>query len=495
MTHEPFDARDLTADPDTTVTWRPRATAHDLPAGHRPMPVVDGEDPLRGDASATWTGTGIGSPSGAAAFLEPPLGRGASTRGITPRGGCGARGRASSVTGMKRIVRAAAAAALACSLALSAGTAAGAAEAGAGVGAHGGGADRAAVAPLALPVPTGPHPVGSTVLPLVDRSRTDPWVPTADGRRLMVTLHYPAARAGGGTPAPYATREEARRVAEGLGLGGAVPADVLAATRTHSRTGVRPAPGRRPLVLLSPGFSVSRWTLTHLAEDLASRGYVVASVDHAYESYGITLPGGETLPCVACAALDEEGVPGGVVTATRAADMRFVLDRLTGPRPAWRHAGVIDARRIGMAGHSMGGASATATMAADRRVDAGVNMDGAFWEDLPAEGLRGRPFLLLGTDETHRPGGPDATWDRMWPRLDGWRRWLTVTGSTHGTFSDFPLIERHFGLPGPDLAADRAVALTRTYVAAFFDRHLRGASGGLFGGPSPDHPEVRFQNP
>ncbi|WP_189834175.1 alpha/beta hydrolase family protein [Streptomyces zaomyceticus] len=344
-----------------------------------------------------------------------------------------------------------------------------------------------------LPAPTGPYSVGSTVLPLVDRSRTDPWVPTADGRALMVTLHYPAARTGIGRPAPYATREEARLLAEQLGPG--VSGDVLARTRTHSRTDARPAPGRRPLVLLSPGFSVSRWTLTHLAEDLASRGYVVASVDHAYESYGISLPGGRTLTCVACTALDEGGVHGSVVTSTRAADMRYVLDRLTGPRPVWKHADVIDARRIGMAGHSIGGASAAGTMVADRRVDAGINMDGSFWEDLPAEGLRGRPFMMLGThDDMHLPGGIDTSWDRAWTALDGWKRWVTVAGSEHFTFSDGPVISRHFGLPQPELPTDRAVAVTRTYVAAFFDQHLRGLARPVLDGPSPANPEVHFQH-
>ncbi|MFJ7955500.1 alpha/beta hydrolase family protein [Streptomyces sp. NPDC096319] len=350
-------------------------------------------------------------------------------------------------------------------------------------------ASRAAV----LPDPTGPYAVGSTVLSLVDRSRTDPWVPSADGRALMVTLHYPAAFPGGGRPVPYATREEARLLAEQLGPG--VSGDELARTRTHSRSGVRPAPGRHPLVLLSPGFGVSRWTLTHLAEDLASRGYVVASVDHAYESYGISLPGGRVLTCVACAALDEGGVHGSVVTSTRAADMRYVLDRLTGPEPAWRYAGTIDARRVGMAGHSIGGASAATAMAADPRIDAGINMDGRFWEDLPAQGLRGRPFLMLGThDGMHLPGGQDTTWDRTWTALDGWKRWITVAGSEHFTFSDGPVIARHFGLPQPELPTDRAVAVTRTYVAAFFDTHLRGLPRPVLDGPTPGNPEVHFQH-
>ncbi|MFE6856925.1 alpha/beta hydrolase, partial [Streptomyces sp. NPDC057674] len=185
---------------------------------------------------------------------------------------------------MIRFTRAAVAALLVCSVALPAGAAAAAAPEPRPT------ATAQPARAATLPAPTGPYSVGSTVLPLVDRSRTDPWVPTADGRALMVTLHYPAA--GGGRPAPYATGEEARLLAEQLGPG--VSGDVLARTRTHSKADARPAPGRRPLVLLSPGFSVSRWTLTHLAEDLASRGYVVASVDHAYESYGISLPGGRT---------------------------------------------------------------------------------------------------------------------------------------------------------------------------------------------------------
>ncbi|MEU9093183.1 hypothetical protein [Streptomyces sp. NPDC048428] len=43
--------------------------------------------------------------------------------------------------------------------------------------------------------------------------------------------------------------------------------------------GAAPAPGRFPLVLLSPGFSMPRSTLTSIAEELARRGHVVASVE------------------------------------------------------------------------------------------------------------------------------------------------------------------------------------------------------------------------
>ncbi|MGW4206281.1 alpha/beta hydrolase family protein [Streptomyces sp. NPDC004726] len=351
-------------------------------------------------------------------------------------------------------------------------------------------------APFRLPRPTGQFGVGSSVFHLVDYSRTDPWVPSAGKRELMATVHYPAARHGFGATAPYATAEETTLLLKGIGVDSPEAAAQLSAGRTNSRADARPAKGRFPLVVLSPGFSVSRYTLTHLAEDLASRGYVVVSVDHAYESFGISMPGGRTLTCVACTALDEQGVPASVVTTTRAEDVSFVLDRLTGPGSPWRHARMIDERRVGMAGHSIGGASAATAMAGDRRVRAGVNMDGAFWEELPPGGLNGRPFMMLGTDdEVHRPGGTDSSWDRMWPTLDGWKRWLTVAGAEHGSFADFPAITEYFGMPQPPLGAERAVSVVRAYVAAFFDRHLKGVPQPLLKGPDPAHPEVKFHRP
>ncbi|WP_418960340.1 alpha/beta hydrolase family protein [Streptomyces tritici] len=356
---------------------------------------------------------------------------------------------------------------------------------------------RRAVAGPELPRPTGRWAVGRSVLHLVDRSRPDPWVPSADGRELMVTVHYPAARPGTGRPAPYASTDEVQAMLDGYGLSDSIPAAELAAMRTHSRTDARPAPGRYPLVVLSPGFTVSRYTLTALAEDLASRGYVVASVDHAYESLGIRTPDGRLLGCESCGPISEGQVPESRITSGRAQDVSYVLDRLTGRHAAWKYARTtIDRKRVGMAGHSIGGASAATAMAADGRVRAGVNMDGAFYGELPQDGMGGRPFMLLGTDdEMHRPGGKDHTWDAAWDRFGGWKRWLTVAGSDHFTFSDAPVFLDHFGVPRAPLPADRALKATRAYVAAFFDLHLKGVEQPLLDGPSSAHPEVVFHNP
>lgn len=361
-----------------------------------------------------------------------------------------------------------------------------------------------AAATLELPRPTGPYAVGAEVLHLTDHARTDPWVPEAGDRELMVSVHYPARAAGGNAAAPYMSTEEARLMLAARALDGIVPASVVSSTTTHARTGAPAARGRFPLVLLSPGFGTPRATLTSLAEDLASRGYVVASVDHAYESTGTAFPGGRVLTCAACDAA--EAAPNDAaerevlrtVSTGRAADLSFVLDRLTGAHPAWKNARMIDRHRVAAAGHSIGGSAAASAMLADPRFDAGVDMDGSFFEPVPRSGIGNRPFLMLGTDAGHHPGSLDASWDEGWRHLDGWKRWLTVKDAGHFTFTDFPELSEQLGLPvDPEaaLSGARSTRITRDYVAAFLDRHLRDLPRPLLDGPTPGNPEVVFQRP
>ena len=62
----------------------------------------------------------------------------------------------------------------------------------------------------------------------------------------------------------------------------------LSTVQTNAVSDAAPAGQQRslPLVVLSPGYTGSRSTLTVLAEDLASHGYVVTGIDHTYESLG-----------------------------------------------------------------------------------------------------------------------------------------------------------------------------------------------------------------
>jgi dienelactone hydrolase len=345
-----------------------------------------------------------------------------------------------------------------------------------------------------LPSPSGEYPVGTTSLYLNDTSRHDPWVPAAPSRELMISLWYPAG-AVGGPRAPYMTAGESQALLSGMGIID-VPGDALSRTRTNSYLDAAPV-GRsrsRPLVVLSPGFTWSRSSLTALAEDLASHGYVVVGVDHTYETFATTFPDGRVTTCDACQLQTDDF--GAQAERSRAADVSFVLDSLTGHHPVWKGSRLIDPHRIGMAGSSLGGASSAQTMVSDSRVKAGADLDGLLFAPLPARGLS-RPFLLMGQESIHSPGGIDEpSWDQNWTRLTGWRRWLVVSGSVHASFTDYDLLGQQIGLDlGSQLAGQRSVVITRRYVRAFFDQHLRGEPQPLLRRPSAAFPEVRFCAP
>ncbi|MFE3448622.1 alpha/beta hydrolase family protein [Nonomuraea sp. NPDC059194] len=340
--------------------------------------------------------------------------------------------------------------------------------------------------PATLPAPTGAHPVGTAVLYLKDVSRPDPWDPDVEARELKVTLWYPT-RQREGERAPYMTPKESELTLKGARIAG-VPYDTLSKTRTNAIENAKPSGRKLPLVVLSPGFTKPMSMLTSLAEDLASRGYVVAGIDHTYESYATTLPDGRVAECLACDSDRDPGFGTGVVRG-RAADVSFVLDQLT---TKWDGSELIDRARIAMVGQSIGGASAMAAMLKDSRVRAGINMDGTTYARIPKSGFS-RPFMFMGAPR-HIPGGRDHSWDRDWKLLTGWKRWLVLSGAEHQSFTDGPLMAGALGIRPASgvLPAARSTELTRAYVAAFLDRHLRGKRRPLLDKPSPQHPEVMF---
>ncbi|MFU0243523.1 alpha/beta hydrolase, partial [Streptomyces scabiei] len=90
-----------------------------------------------------------------------------------------------------------------------------------------------------------------------------------------------------------------------------------------------------------------------------------------------------------------------------------------------------------------------------------------------------------------------SDWAATWNRLDGWKRWLTVTGAGHFSFTDIPWLAEQLGLADPEvpLPGERGWYITRDHVRAFFDLHLRGVPQPLLNGPTASHPEVVFHQP
>ncbi|MFD4395198.1 alpha/beta hydrolase family protein [Kitasatospora sp. NPDC058478] len=342
-----------------------------------------------------------------------------------------------------------------------------------------------------VPAPTTRRTIGAASVHLVDKTRHDPWRADAASRELMATLWYPAQPARGehGEQLPYVSPEVSSALF-------GTPA--VSEVRTGVKARTVPAPGRHPVVVLSPGYGFSRTSLTALAEDLAARGYVVAALDHTYETV-VQFPDGRVETCLICDHVDDQRA--AEVTRSRAKDISFLIDRLTAPGPGLVRGLQVDRSRIGAAGHSIGGASAVEAMSEDRRIRAAANLDGDFFAPLPADGLA-RPVLLLGA-QRHAGRPATANWDETWQHLTGWKRWLDLPEAGHLSFCDMHWLVDSLGvrdqLP-PDttpeqygtIKGDRALAATRAYLGAFFDRHLLNRPSRLLDGPSAAFPEVRF---
>src|SRR5918994_1374312 len=126
----------------------------------------------------------------------------------------------------------------------------------------------------------GPHPIGVRTLRTVDPQRVDVVNTTAEGpivrydRPLTLEVWYPAALPPG-TPAGGTYRVITRDPALQATLHGQAVRDAAPLT-----TG-----GPFPLIIISHGYPGNRFLMSHLGENLATKGYVTVSIDHTDSTY------------------------------------------------------------------------------------------------------------------------------------------------------------------------------------------------------------------
>ncbi|MEU1209216.1 alpha/beta fold hydrolase [Nocardia sp. NPDC005825] len=365
---------------------------------------------------------------------------------------------------------------------------------------------------VTLPEPTGADAIGVVDLHLVDPSRHDPYVPDR-ARELMVSIWYPAADRAAMPLRPWFSEQVARAYADSLAEVGPPVAGTWAFAPSHGRVDAAAdsAGGRRPVVLFSPGLSMPREASTAQAEDLASHGFVVVAMSHTYESLAVEFPGGRLEKSVLPETTDPDRIKSRIGQAmdVRVADTRFVLDRLADlgsgadpdadghPLPA-NLTGILDLSRIAMFGHSLGGATAAQVMHDDRRVAAGVDLDGSLWGSVLTDGLD-RPFVLIGGTDHGR--AQDPSWQQFWAADRGPKLEFRLDGSQHHSFCDNQLLAPVLASAGI-LPADFVTAmvgtidphdsldLQRGYLRTFFDTAL-GRYNDLAQAPTTLlHPEM-----
>jgi predicted dienelactone hydrolase len=299
-----------------------------------------------------------------------------------------------------------------------------------------------------LPATPGPFAVGR-----VEDTASDP---ERDGRQLSIWTWYPGS-AGTGTATEYAPGAWSK-----LALG--LPLGQTHFTNIHdsAREGAIPASGEFPVVVLVPGLGFSAPQYTVIAENLASRGYVVVGVTPT-GSANVTVLDGQLVGSTAEGnpsdfageQSDHDRAVGNRLLGTWVGDARFAAataGELSQSKALHRH---VDHAHTDYVGHSFGGAAALQACHEDARCGAAANIDGGLYGSVATTGL-GVPTLLVGHDGSCITGvcSPVTGADRADAAVGqgfvaasaGTVRQVTVPGTGHLNFTDYSVYYNAFPL-------------------------------------------------
>jgi dienelactone hydrolase len=346
--------------------------------------------------------------------------------------------------------------------------------------------------------------LGTTTADITDYSRTNTWAPggnNTDPRTIQISVFYPVGTepCSGGYETQYVPQEVSdfeRNYFAAYGVLGKID---YAALRSHFYRKCSNAAKDYPILIFSPGYYRTRLLYGVLAQSIAKSGYIVVTVDHPYDADVVVLANGKVIP----------GIDDNVVTGTeqedidiRNQDIEFLLNKLGDARfvkkalPSLPYK--LDTSRIGIFGHSAGGAAATSLLIDDKRVVGGINLDGPWPPNATAESLK-KPFLLFGSKaHTHFT---DQTWNKTWPSLKGWHAELNINRTSHSSFGDLAYLVKSLGLGNSGNESmvvgtiDGGVDMAdiRTVVVDFMNWILKGKRRSkLLEGDNEGYPDIFY---
>lgn len=269
-----------------------------------------------------------------------------------------------------------------------------------------------------VPAPRGAYAVGTSETRLERRGE-------AGARQLFVKLWYPADLSEKARESLWQDMRQMGDIPAGMRMALAY----LGAAKTHARSGAKVAKLAKPLPVLIYNHAFLSWASenTLLIEELASHGYIIASVRHqdqVAEQAQLDSDLGEDLRAAQAeiqsqimaadtreersrltAELVAQSTVSNEITARRAADSAFVAGRLSAllqdelglaVEAPWQYVAI---------GYSLGGAVATRLCAADESCLATVNLDGGLY-GVDVAGMREVPYLMVYSGDNL--GGNDA---------------------------------------------------------------------------------------
>lgn len=334
---------------------------------------------------------------------------------------------------------------------------------------------------IVTPVPIG-HGIGRAPVQWIDVSRSD--AGTASGKReLAGWLYYPTegAPVDGGVALDGAWAEAYRPMLERRI--GALAADAMLRVHWHATTEPAAA-GRFPVLVFAHGYRQLPTSYNAVLESLVARGYAVLAFASPGLADVVPLPGGRLAPHLPFSDASYDTMARDIAAAVVELP---ALDVAKGQV----FAGHLDLSRIGVFGHSVGGAAAMLASARVPGIRAAANLDGDYAGAAAIEQPR-VPLLYITSQPPNRDAAPKSDWEDESNEVRRARIWRTlashspraqrvrVGGMFHANFQDEALLPasaippklraRRFG----SIDGARGLDLTARLLAGFFAESLGG---------------------
>jgi predicted dienelactone hydrolase len=349
-------------------------------------------------------------------------------------------------------------------------------------------------------------------------------------RQLPVKVWYPARPGASGPVARYAAPESLTTL---------LPAALnhrLQRSSTHAFADAPVADLQAEVLVFSHGYTGYAEQNTVQMEELASRGYVVASIVHPGEAAWAPFPDGLGIPYAAeltararqrarelkptfpelkrkvmrlqvdldspdratrdeafreRQALFDEPVRTESVREW-ARDTRAVVDHFEGLQAgsaASPFSGRLNLERLGVLGMSYGGATAVEFARTDARCRAAINIDGLPFGGL-IDGTLATPLLTMACPGLRSQQVPALD------RMTGPAYLVTVPDTTHAGFTDLPWMFPRWLRRNPivgKLDAARRSRCMNEFIVGFFEQYLRGGASDILDGALAAYNEVPGQ--
>ena len=349
--------------------------------------------------------------------------------------------------------------------------------------------------------PTGGFRVGAQVLHFVTDEEEVITNEIEDKRALMIKVWYPANIINE-VPEKYLDAGERIGLSTKYGLPNST-FNYLDLIKTNTYTHPNVVEGQFPILIFSPGYYSNATGYTALIEEIASHGYIVFNINHTYESVGTLFPNGqiklydqaydrihnnEAMAEMIWTAMENykkatskeaknktikgllKNYVAADITDRWAKDIALVVHQL----PEWKKSTFLsnhlDTTKIGVFGHSQGGAAAGQALLDNPKITAGINIDGAQWGTM-ADTFQSKPFMLLASDWPDSHPDFNALAYQHGSTNDFYKAKLKNSG--HSSFMDIPfMVNLPFLNEAGTIEPKKAIRFTSTTVILFFNKYF-----------------------